>query len=234
MKQEQSLDKLQGFEQFYTTLEANIPVLEFLVNLFLTALMAYILNKLYVRYGKSLSNRKAFAENFLLIGLTTMIIITIVKSSLALSLGLVGALSIVRFRVAIKEPEELSYIFLTIALGLGFGANQRLITIVGFISVIVFLALYKKMTRSKMESENLILTVSTDSSGKVSSDQIIDLVKENTSSANLKRLEENRDLTEISFLVEYASIEDFRKGKAALKNLDESLTISYIDNKGLI
>ena len=43
--------------------------------------------------------------------MTTMVVITIVKSSLALSLGLVGALSIVRFRAAIKEPEELAFYF---------------------------------------------------------------------------------------------------------------------------
>ena len=51
-------------------------------------------------------------------------VILIVKSSLALSLGLVGALSIVRFRTPIKEPEELIYLFLAIAIGLGFGAGQ--------------------------------------------------------------------------------------------------------------
>ena len=50
--------------------------------------------------------------------LTTLLVISVVKSSLALSLGLVGALSIVRFRTPIKEPEELAYIFLAIAIGL--------------------------------------------------------------------------------------------------------------------
>ena len=54
-----------------------------------------------------------FGYNFLLITVTTMFIITIVKSSLALSLGLVGALPVVRFRSAIKEPEELAYLFLS-------------------------------------------------------------------------------------------------------------------------
>ena len=48
----------------------------------------------------------------------------IVKNSIALSLGLVGALSIVRFRAAIKEPEELTYLFLVIATGLGTGSGQ--------------------------------------------------------------------------------------------------------------
>jgi hypothetical protein len=52
----------------------------------------------------------------------------VVKSSLALSLGLVGALSIVRFRTPIKEPEELVYLFMAIAIGLGYGAGHVLIT----------------------------------------------------------------------------------------------------------
>jgi hypothetical protein len=63
----------------------------------------------------------------MMITMTTMLIITIVKASLALSLGLVGALSILRFRAAIKEPKELAYWFLAIAIGLDFGARQRVI-----------------------------------------------------------------------------------------------------------
>ena len=66
-----------------------------------------------------------------LLAVTTMFIITVVKSSLALSLGLVGALSIVRFRAAIKEPEELTYLFFAISIGLGLGADQRVVTLAG-------------------------------------------------------------------------------------------------------
>ena len=66
----------------------------------------------------------------------------IVKSSLALSLGLVGALSIVRFRAAIKEPEELVYLFLIIAIGLGCGANQLVITVIGILISLFIIVLY--------------------------------------------------------------------------------------------
>ncbi|MCI0696355.1 DUF4956 domain-containing protein [candidate division KSB1 bacterium] len=89
-----------------------------------SAVLAYLLSLVYAQYGHALSNRKMFARNFVMITMTTMLIITIVKASLALSLGLVGALSIVRFRAAIKEPEELAYLFLAIGIGLGFGADQ--------------------------------------------------------------------------------------------------------------
>ena len=91
--------------------QQNIPFdpLDFLVNLVLAAVLCTLLAWAYGRFGRSLSNRERFASNFVLLGITTMVIISIVKSSLALSLGLVGALSIVRFRSAIKDPEELTF-----------------------------------------------------------------------------------------------------------------------------
>ena len=77
----------------------------FVINLILTALLCYLIRVFYLKFSSSLSNRDYFSKNFIILGITTCIVITIVKSSLALSLGLV-VLSIVRFRAAIKEPEE--------------------------------------------------------------------------------------------------------------------------------
>ena len=94
----------------------SLPTLA--ISLITAAILGVLLGKAYVRFGTALSNRSQFARNFLLLTVTTTLIIGIVKSSLALSLGLVGALSIVRFRAAIKEPEELAFLFLSIAVGL--------------------------------------------------------------------------------------------------------------------
>lgn len=129
------MNKFQSFQEFLTTQSIQVSVWGFVLNLALAALLAFLLSRLYVKYGQSLSNRQVFSRNFLMLTMTTMLIITIVKSSLALSLGLVGALSIVRFRAAIKEPEELAYLFLAIAIGLGFGADQRVITVVAFVII---------------------------------------------------------------------------------------------------
>ena len=129
------MNNMQTFEEFLAGTSANVPIISFIFNLVLTALLGFALKWVYIRFGMTLSNRKLFSKTFILISMSTMLIITIVKSSLALSLGLVGALSIIRFRAAIKEPEELSYLFLAIAIGLGFGANQTLVTIIGFLTI---------------------------------------------------------------------------------------------------
>ena len=105
----------------------SIPIL--ILNLAIGIVLSLILRWHFQRFGSTLSNRSEFNLVFPFVLLTTVPIITVVKSSLALSLGLVGALSIVRFRTPIKEPEELAYLFIAIAMGLGLGANQTLPTI---------------------------------------------------------------------------------------------------------
>ena len=68
---------------------------------------------------------------------------------MALSLGLVGALSIVRFRAAIKDPEELVYLFLVIATGLGCGAGQIKITLIGILASLLIIIIYSKFWKKK-------------------------------------------------------------------------------------
>lgn len=154
------MNKIQTFQEFLTTQSVQVPVFTFVLNLLLAALLGYILSLVYVRYGKALSNRRGFAANFILMAMTTMLIISIVKSSLALSLGLVGALSIVRFRAAIKEPEELAYLFPTISIGLGLGADQTVITIVAFL-IIIGIIWFKNRSegKEKHDKELVVLKV---------------------------------------------------------------------------
>ncbi len=227
------MDKIETFEQFMATQGGQISFIGFLVNLSLAALLSYLLGLIYVRYGSSLSNRKLFANNFMVLTLTTMVIITIIKSSLALSLGLVGALSIIRFRSAIKEPEELSYIFLTIAIGLGFGADQGVITIAGFV-FIAFILFVKNAKGQSRSNQNLHLTIAGKRDEDVTMEKIVEVLNLNASDIDMKRLDENKDTIEASFLVEFNDFEQFSKTKKALLGLSKNLTVSFMDNKGVI
>ncbi len=225
------MEKIETFEQFLATESAQFSSLNYLINIILTALLAHLLGLLYNRFGNSLSNRKSFAKNFVMLAVTTMIIITIVKSSLALSLGLVGALSIVRFRAAIKEPEELTYLFLNIAIGLGFGADQRMATIIGFLFIALFLIGKNRLIRkSNDENQNLILTVSTEHPSVNQIDKIVEILKQYCSSVTLKRFDENENSLETSFIVEFENFDQINKTKNKLQEKYKDLTISLIDN----
>ena len=115
-----------------------------LLNLALVLLLSQVLTWHYLRYSIVLSNKRKFARNLIFMAATTMLVISVVKTSIALSLGLVGALSIIRFRTPIKEPEELSYLFLAVAIGIGLGADQRIGTTVMVFVIMAYLALQSK------------------------------------------------------------------------------------------
>ena len=120
--------------------DAPLSVALLLLNLGIGVLLSLVVSWHFSRFGSTLSNREEFSQVFPFVLLTTVLIITVVKSSLALSLGLVGALSIVRFRTPIKEPEELAYLFISIAIGLGLGANQTIPTVISSLSILAVMA----------------------------------------------------------------------------------------------
>jgi uncharacterized membrane protein YhiD involved in acid resistance len=140
---------------------APLSLLTFTINLVIGLVLSLLLALYYKHWGESLSNRAKFAPILPILALITLVVISIVKSSLALSLGLVGALSIVRFRTAIKDPEELIFLFFAIAIGLGMGADQRIPTVVAFFIIIGYLII-RRLLRDKIfpyREKNLYLNI---------------------------------------------------------------------------
>lgn len=226
------MDKIQTFSEFLATQQVAIPLWSSIYSLIVTSILAFILAQVYIKFGTALSNRRMFAKNFVLIAMTTMLIITIVKSSLALSLGLVGALSIVRFRAAIKEPEELAYLFLTIAIGLGMGANQQLLTISAF-AVICLILIIKNYSSTRKTDSNLFLTITNDAPDKSDIDKTVETVNSFAVSSKLVRLEESPERSEVSFTVEFDDFKTLSQCKNRLQELNSSLKVVFFDNKNI-
>lgn len=205
---------------------------QFLLNALLAALLAWLLSIFYSKYGRSVANRTAFSENFILLALVTMLVIYIVKSSIQLSLGLVGALSIVRFRAAIKEPEELVYLFLTIGIGLGMGANQTVITILAFVLIMAVLfiqALMKKRTTMK-SPENMFLNISS----KALTPQEVNTILSNLFSfVELKRMDQFKGKLDLSYIVETEDINQVVKAKEQLTEKDADINFSFMEQRNL-
>ena len=142
---------------FFINQNIQIDLNNFIISLICAAILSILIQLFYIKFSSTLSNRLHFSKNFVILGITTCIIIMIVKNSLALSLGLVGALSIVRFRAAIKEPEELVYLFLIIAAGLGCGSGQIKITVTGILFSLIIIYIYHWfLSKKKIEYSELI------------------------------------------------------------------------------
>lgn len=135
-----------------------LSVSALVLNLLLGVVLSVVVAWYYARFGEALSNRRKFARLLPMLSLITTLVISVVKASLALSLGLVGALSIVRFRTAIKDPEELLYLFLAIAIGLGLGADQRIPTLVA-VGIIMLLLIATRLFAPRSQRRNLYLNI---------------------------------------------------------------------------
>lgn len=158
-----------------------------IINFLFCVLLSIILREIYVRRSISLSVKSQIGSILPILSVTIFLIIVVVKSSIALSLGLVGALSIVRFRTPIKEPEELIYLFISIAIGLGFGSGQTLITLILTISIfciILLINLFYKQKNHGYEGFNLVISWSVEEL-KVS--EITKLVNEKSSYIKIVR-----------------------------------------------
>jgi len=219
-------------EQFTASRGGPLELSTAAINLVLSVVFAYVLSRVYIHWGSALSNRRRFAANFILITVTTTFIILVVRSSVALSLGLVGALSIVRFRAAIKEPEELAYLFFAIGIGIGLGDNQRIITALSLVLIFLVIAI-SRLFRGRNADFNLHLTVASSNPGKVALEAIDEALRKNTVQSRLMRTDENKKSLEASFLVEFRNSAQFMKAKKALQALSDEIEITFLDNKGI-
>ena len=139
----------------------NMVQLDLIPTLFsfaMCVIMSFIVRDFYIKRSFSLTGKMHIGSIIPVLSAVVFLVIIVVKSSLALSLGLVGALSIVRFRTPIKEPEELVYLFLAIAIGLGYAAGQILITTILSLSILFIIYVWLSNRKIAKTSEyNLVV-----------------------------------------------------------------------------
>jgi len=108
------------------------------VSLFLALFIFFVYKKTFrgVLYSHN------FNVTIIMISLITSMVMMLIGSNLAISLGMVGALSIVRFRAAIKEPRDIAFLFWAITIGLAAGSGTFVIAIIGSIAIALILFIF--------------------------------------------------------------------------------------------
>lgn len=207
---------------------------ELLVSLLVAAVLSFVLSWHYVRFGKTFSNRRELAQVFPIIILATVLIISIVKSSIALSLGLVGALSIVRFRTPIKEPEELAYLFVAIAIGIGIGAGQ---VAVSFMAAVVIMLVLMLRSAGKDGQRSLGLLVNVEVPRASSNDslfrEINGFVAQEAPNSNLRRLDVRDGVVQATYFVDCGEREKAIHLMEGLSGMLPGAAISLVEQGGI-
>jgi uncharacterized membrane protein YhiD involved in acid resistance len=226
------------FESLLNVNPDNLSLLGMLISLTIGLILSICIRWHFVRYGSTLSNREEFGQVFPFILLTTVLIIAVVKSSLALSLGLVGALSIVRFRTPIKEPEELAYLFISIAAGLGLGANQTIVTVVSVLIILLFMAIINKSSIGVSASgKKLFISIDLESSEKKDQEGFLDLtnsiMKQYTIEPDLRRFDIRDKSIEMLYLVNLSEEGSLDKIVKAIKSTHPDAGVTFLDQNNL-
>ena len=214
----------------------EIPILEFIRNLAVGLVLAVVFAWLVSKSTRLVVDTTQYMPLFLLLIPTMILIITVIKTSIALSLGLVGALSIIRFRTPIKEPEELAYIFIAIAIGLGLGANQVLATVVGFavVAIVMLPAMFKRSDAARSHNAFIDFVLQSKDGTKFDMEEFTSILDQASLNYRVKRVIETSERNEITLQVPELDLAIYEKVKNELSNRYQTVEISIIDNARVI
>ena len=130
-------------EMIMADLNGTISLPELLLSVAIACVIALFILFIYRKTYTGVIYSNSFAMSIVMLSMVTSIITSTISSNMALSLGMVGALSIVRFRTAVKEPLDTAFMFWAIAAGIMTGAGMYLPSIFGSLLVgILYMACY--------------------------------------------------------------------------------------------
>jgi Domain of unknown function (DUF4956) len=205
-----------------------------LMNLGFGFVFAILLRLHFQMFGSTLSNRREFSRTFPMILMTTILVISIVKHSWQLGLGLVGALSIVRFRTPIKEPEELAYLFLAIGMGIGFGADMPRETSVAGVGILAAMAVMH-WTRRDRRAKGLFVSIEWQhpADREKPLDVLSRIIGAHAMDNDLRRVDRHSDRLDATFFVDLANMEQLSDLLAQLDQECPGVTVTVIDQNRL-
>jgi len=180
---------------------SDIGFFPFLLIMLLSLLCSWFISFLYVRFYKTRATGSEVHRSFMLLGVSITAIFICIQFSLPLSLGLLGALSIVRFRTPIKEPEEIGFIMLVIAASISI-ATFNLLFLGIFLLVTVVALLIQRVSGGVLKSGKndgvLIITLPADDYHRVSGD-LIALLEERVPKGRFDSIVESNDESVLSY-----------------------------------
>ena len=203
---------------------------EFFVGLILTIVIGISLSVIYKNFSLALSNKQNLSFNLLLLALITYLIISSIKSSIALSLGMVGALSIVRFRVAIKEPEEVVYIFFAIAIAIANAAGIFFQSAISSIIIFIIIIINNKLKFKFMNIGSDYLLIFNGIENYKKYDHLINLLKKERLNFIILNYEILGQKISANIKIKFINQNQIENLKKSIINFDKNLNYSFFNN----
>ncbi len=140
-------------------LSSEFTIIDVVLVLLLSFLLSAFIGWIYQRTHRGTSYTQSFVYTLVLNGMIVGLVMLIIGSNLARAFTLVGALSIVRFRNAVKETRDVGFIFFTMAIGMAVGTRFYLLALIGTVFISLIILLMTRFDWYAREMSNQILRI---------------------------------------------------------------------------
>lgn len=175
---------------------------QFIFNLFVAFAAGFIISTIYRMSGKGPNYSINYLNSLIILSMITCVIIMIIGNNLARAFGLVGAMSIIRFRTAVKDILDIIFIFFALAVGMAAGVNLHFVAIGSALIIGIVLLILTKIDFIYPKRKEILVQFSYETNGSDEKPyiQLFNKFCRNFELINVKSLGEN-DLLEISYYV---------------------------------
>ncbi len=213
-------------QEFQGIVNFSVSFSDVFANLFVSFLCGLIIAFFYKTTYKGAGYTNSFVISLITLSLITTIIIMVIGNNLARAFGLVGAMSIIRFRTAVKDTLDIVFIFYSLAIGMATGVGLLSIAIAGTIFIgVVLLALSKFSALPSTREEYLLQFYFIDDSNDVPYQKVIKKYCKNHKLINVKSLGSEEGL-ELSY---YVQLRNKDKNNEFLRDLKNIVGIEHIN-----
>ena len=143
----------------FQDLSSTFTVFDIVVSLSLSFVLSAIIGYVYRATHKNVSYSQSYVQTLVLVGMVISLIMLVVGSNIARAFALVGALSVVRFRNAIKETRDVGFIFLVMAIGMTTGTRFYLLAIAATVIICLVLVLMNRFSWFKLDVQRQVVKV---------------------------------------------------------------------------
>lgn len=150
-----TLEQQLDFKDLSGTFSMTDVIIVLLLSTVLTALVAYV----YKMTHKGTSYTQSYVHTLILMGIITGVIMMIVGSNIARAFALVGALSIIRFRNAVKETRDVGFLFLAMAIGMATGTKFYLLALIATVFICLIILILNRFDLFKQKTISQILKI---------------------------------------------------------------------------
>ena len=138
-------------------LKVDLNPSQVVLSFLLAFALSYLWATVYRKTHSGVAYTRSFYLTLILMAPSVAMIMMAIGSNVALSLGLVGSLSIIRFRTVIKDPKDMLFLFVAIGIGLTSGANAWMVGVIGTVMVSLITVVLSKIGYDRAGSADYIL-----------------------------------------------------------------------------